>query len=220
VRTLFAVARYRAPSVIFIDEVDSLLTARKSDENESSRKMKTEFLVAIDGAKEEHSGHVLLIGATNKPHELDEAARRRFVKRLYVALPKEKDRAVLVKKLLEKNQNEVTAEEVDKIAKKTEGYSGADLFNLCQDAAMGPLRQAQARATREGRDHSMISTDEVGPITYKDLRRALKSTSRSVSDEDLQVYLDWDKTYGTKFVAVSNYDDDTESDHESDDEVS
>ena len=98
VKTLFKVARYRQPSVVFIDEVDSMLTVRKADENEASRRMKTEFLVALDGAGNEKKGHVLLIGATNRPHELDDAARRRFVKRLYVALPEMKDREVLIRR--------------------------------------------------------------------------------------------------------------------------
>ena len=106
VRTLFAVAATRSvsiavaccgwwvvlthrgcgqPAVIFIDEVDSLLTARTENDNESSRRIKTEFLVQLDGAKTSAETQILVIGATNRPQELDEAARRRFVKRLYVA---------------------------------------------------------------------------------------------------------------------------------------
>ena len=82
VRTLFKVADYRSPSVVFIDEVDSLLTQRKADENEASRRIKTEFLVQLDGAGNDRQGHVLIIGATNLPQELDDAARRRFVKKV------------------------------------------------------------------------------------------------------------------------------------------
>jgi len=69
------------PAVVFIDEIDSLLTARKADENEASRRIKTEFLVQLDGTGTSGQGRVLAIGATNRPHELDDAARRRFVKR-------------------------------------------------------------------------------------------------------------------------------------------
>jgi len=72
------------PAIIFIDEVDSLLTARSENENESSRRIKTEFLVQLDGAKTSADTRILVIGATNRPQELDEAARRRFVKRLCV----------------------------------------------------------------------------------------------------------------------------------------
>lgn len=71
--------------MIFVDEVDSLLCARSSEENEASRRMKTEFLVQIDGAATNNSARVVLIGATNRPEELDEAARRRYVIEIHSA---------------------------------------------------------------------------------------------------------------------------------------
>jgi SpoVK/Ycf46/Vps4 family AAA+-type ATPase len=87
VRALFAVARCHQPAVIFIDEIDSLLSQRSETEHESSRRIKTEFLVQLDGATTDSEERLLVIGATNRPQELDEAARRRFVKRLYIPLP-------------------------------------------------------------------------------------------------------------------------------------
>jgi len=79
VRALFAVARVQSPSVIFIDEIDSLLSQRGSEEGEASRRVKTEFLVQMDGVGGSSEERMLLIGATNRPQELDEAARRRMV---------------------------------------------------------------------------------------------------------------------------------------------
>lgn len=73
--------------MIFIDEIDSLLSQRSETEHESSRRLKTEFLVQLDGATTESEERILVIGATNRPQELDDAARRRFVKRLYIPLP-------------------------------------------------------------------------------------------------------------------------------------
>ena len=67
VRTLFAVASYRQPSVVFIDEVDSLLCQRSADENEASRRIKTEFLVQLDGASTDQQAQVVIVGATNRP---------------------------------------------------------------------------------------------------------------------------------------------------------
>jgi SpoVK/Ycf46/Vps4 family AAA+-type ATPase len=78
VRTLFAVAAYRQPSVVFIDEVDSLLCQRSSEENEASRRIKTEFMVQLDGAGTDQAARVVIVGATNRPEELDEAVRRRY----------------------------------------------------------------------------------------------------------------------------------------------
>jgi vacuolar protein-sorting-associated protein 4 len=92
VRTLFEVAREKRPSMIFIDEVDSLCGKRTEGENESSRRIKTEFLVQMDGCGHDTKG-LLVMGATNTPWELDEAFRRRFEKRIYINLPEESSRA-------------------------------------------------------------------------------------------------------------------------------
>ena len=79
-------ARDKKPSMIVIDEVDSLCGKRTEGENESSRRIKTEFLVQMDGCGNNQEG-VLVMGATNTPWELDDAFRRRFQKRIYIHLP-------------------------------------------------------------------------------------------------------------------------------------
>lgn len=85
VRALFRCARRHSPSVIFVDELDSLLSRRSNNEHESSRRMKTEFLVQLDGLTESNEGsttQILLVGATNLPSELDDAVLRRLTKRI------------------------------------------------------------------------------------------------------------------------------------------
>ena len=191
VKTLFAVAAYNEPAVIFLDEIDSLLTQRKSTENEASRRIKTEFLVQLDGTGTTGQGRVLIIGATNRPQELDEAARRRFTKRLYIPLPVEEDRRVLLGVLLQKNNHQLTEADIHALARDTDGFSGADLKSLCTDAAMGPIRQLGARAME-------ISIDQVPPISYKHFKKSLRGTRPSVAPGDLHQYVEWDKTYGTK----------------------
>ena len=191
VRTLFAVAAYHQPAVVFIDEIDSLLTQRTSSENEASRRIKTEFLVQLDGTGTTGQGRVLAIGATNRPQELDEAARRRFTKRLYVPLPEEADRRVLLEVLLKTNKHELGPSDVEALARDTKGFSGADLRSLCTDAAMGPIRQLGSRAME-------ISLDAVPPISYKHFQKSLRGTRPSVAQSDLKQYVEWDKTYGTK----------------------
>ena len=81
-----------------------------------------------------------MVGATNRPQELDEAARRRLVKRLYIPLPEHEARVQIINNLLAKERHGVTDDEVVEIGKQTEGYSGADMANLCKEAALGPIR--------------------------------------------------------------------------------
>ena len=200
VKTLFAVAAYNEPAVIFLDEIDSLLTQRKSSDNEASRRIKTEFLVQLDGTGTSGQGRVLIIGATNRPQELDEAARRRFTKRLYIPLPVEADRKILLTVLLKTNNHVLTEADIDVLAKDTKGFSGADLKSLCTDAAMGPIRQLGAKAMD-------ISVNDVPPISYKHFKKSLKGTRPSVAAGDLVQYIEWDKTYGTK-----RYDEDEDED--------
>ncbi|KAJ6807497.1 uncharacterized protein M6B38_170440 [Iris pallida] len=85
VRTLFMVAVNRQPSVIFMDEIDSLLSTRVTNENDASRRLKSEFLVQFDGVTSNQNDLVIVIGATNKPQELDDAVLRRLVKRIYTS---------------------------------------------------------------------------------------------------------------------------------------
>jgi SpoVK/Ycf46/Vps4 family AAA+-type ATPase len=205
VRTLFAVAAYREPSVVFIDEIDSLLTQRKSDENEASRRIKTEFLVQLDGTGTTGQGRVLVIGATNRPHELDDAARRRFVKRLYIPLPAVSDREILLRRLLTKNQNSLTDKDLAKLSKDTDGFSGADLKALCTDASLGPIRQLGARALD-------VNANEVPPISAKHFRQALRGMNPSVSPSDLDVYLEFNRTYGSKSLGATESDDSEDDD--------
>ncbi|KAG7397290.1 Fidgetin-like protein 1 [Phytophthora boehmeriae] len=178
VRTLFAVAAVKQPSVIFIDEIDSLLTQRSSEENEASRRMKTEFLVQLDGA-----------GATNRPQELDEAARRRFVKRLYIPLPSFEARLDLVTRLLKDNKNDLTDENKMLIAESTKGYSGADVRALCTEAAMGPIRNCA--------DIRTMDAESVRPINLDDFKEALRGVRSSVATKDLAFYKEWNEEFGS-----------------------
>ena len=190
--------------MVFIDEIDSLLTQRKASENEASRRIKTEFLVQIDGTGTSCQGRVLVIGATNRPQELDEAARRRFVKRLYIPLPNEKDRAQLLHSMLRKNNHCLVDDDVQRLAKDTEGFSGADLKALCNDSAFWPIRQLGSKALE-------VDVKDVPPISFKHFKRSLKGTKPSVSPADLVQYIEWDKVYGSKRVG-EEWEDEEESD--------
>ncbi|KAG1950598.1 fidgetin-like protein [Pimephales promelas] len=190
VRALFAIARCHQPAVIFIDEIDSLLSQRTDGEHDSSRRIKTEFLVQLDGAATSAEDRILVVGATNRPQEIDEAARRRLSKRLYIPLPEAEARRKIVINLMSREKSQLTADEMEKVMQGTEGYSGADMTQLCREAALGPIRSICLS------DITTITEEQVRPILYGDFQEALKTVRPSVSSKDLELYEEWNKTFG------------------------
>lgn len=190
VRALFTVARCHQPAVIFIDEIDSLLSQRGETEHESSRRIKTEFLVQLDGATTSSEDRILVVGATNRPQEIDEAARRRLVKRLYIPLPEASARKQIIVSLMSREHCSLTEQEVASIVLQADGFSGADMTQLCREAALGPIRSIQAI------DIATIVAEEVRPISFIDFQNALQVVKPSVSKKDLELYENWNKTFG------------------------
>lgn len=190
VRALFAVARCHQPAVIFIDEIDSLLSQRGDGEHEASRRIKTEFLVQLDGATTSSEDRILVVGATNRPQEIDEAARRRLVKRLYIPLPEASARKQIVINLMSKEQCCLKEEEIELVVQQSHGFSGADMTQLCREASLGPIRSLQTA------DIATIMPDQVRPITYIDFENAFRTVRPSVSLKDLELYENWNKTFG------------------------
>ncbi|XP_035225881.1 fidgetin-like protein 1 [Stegodyphus dumicola] len=191
VRALFSVARLNQPAVIFVDEIDSLLSQRSDKDQDFTRKLKTEFLVQFDGAKTNSEERVLVIGATNRPHELDEAARRRFVKRLFVPLPETSARRQIMEKLLSAHQHSLTDSDFDTVCDKTKGYSGSDVAHLCKEAAMGPIRSIGPENIKT------VSLEQVRSINLTDFYDALKQVRASVVQDDLNYYIEWNKKFGS-----------------------
>lgn len=190
VRALFAVARELQPSVIFIDEIDSLLCERREGEHDASRRLKTEFLIEFDGVQSGGDDRVLVMGATNRPQELDEAVLRRFAKRVYVTLPDEETRFTLLKNLLGKQGNPLSKNELSYLAKATAGYSGSDLTSLAKDAALGPIRELGPDQVRS------MAASEMRNIKRKDFEDSLKRIKPSVSPGTLNMYVKWNKDFG------------------------
>ncbi|KAH9328625.1 hypothetical protein KI387_000733, partial [Taxus chinensis] len=144
-RALFAVAVARQPSVIFMDEIDSIMSARSSNEHEASRRLKSEFLIQFDGVMSNSDDRVIVMGATNRPQELDDAVLRRLVKRIYVPLPDADVRRVIFKHQLKGQAFSLPATDLERLVKDTNGYSGSDLQALCEEAAMIPIRELGSR---------------------------------------------------------------------------
>jgi len=141
-RSLFEMGKASRPAVIFIDEIDSLCGSRESGENDSSRRLVTEFFVQMDGLDKDATGP-LVLGATNTPWELHGPIRRRFEKRMYIQLPEKTARKTMFKLHLGNTPYSLTEEDLEILAEHTEGYSGSDISLLVKDALMEPIRKCR-----------------------------------------------------------------------------
>lgn len=142
VKNLFEMARQHKPSIIFIDEIDSLCSSRSDNESESARRIKTEFLVQMQGVGNDMEG-ILVLGATNIPWVLDAAIRRRFEKRIFIPLPEEHARLTMFKIHLGNTNHILTDDDLRELSSNTDGYSGADISIVVREALMEPIRKIQ-----------------------------------------------------------------------------
>ena len=203
VRLLFDMARYYAPSTIFIDEIDSLLSDRSSNEHESSRKVKTQFFTEIDGINgstgEESMPNVFVLAATNRPWDLDDAILRRLTKRIYIPLPNFEARKKLFNLKL-KNIKMAEGVQFDFLAEKTDRYNSDDIESVCREAANAPFKRvmsqiADKNSTQFLQDLEQQILDE--PINNDDFLQALSQVKSSATDKFTQQYTDWSKNYGS-----------------------
>ena len=188
VRLLFEAARKAAPSVIFIDEVDSLLSTRAADEIGGERRVKTQFLVELDGLRSKPGENVVVIGATNRPWDLDPAMVRRFERRIFVPLPDREAREEIFRIHLRGVELDPDVD-VGELAELTVGYTGSDIRLLCREAAMEPIRELMGEGLPEG---------DVGPrpVSKTDFVKALRRIKPVVKPSDVRRYLEWAKRYG------------------------
>ncbi|XP_048732991.1 katanin p60 ATPase-containing subunit A-like 2 isoform X6 [Ostrea edulis] len=202
VRVLFEMARFYAPSTIFLDELEAIMSQRGSQggsgEHEGSRRMKTELLVQMDGLSKTDD-LVFLLAASNLPWELDQAMLRRLEKRIIVDLPTYEARKAMFKHHL---PNVVVPKEgglellsnldYELLATKTEGYSGSDLRLVCKEAAMRPVRKifdALEKNDHHGDLHIRLDT-----ITSTDVLRAIDRTKPSAGKMK-ERYAAWQREY-------------------------
>lgn len=191
VKALFGVARAMQPSIIFIDEVDSLLSERKENEHDGMRRIKTEFLLSFDGIHSSTEDRVVVMAATNRPQDLDDAALRRLVKRVYVPLPGIETRVMLFRKLLQGQNSSMRENDVITLARQTDGYSCSDITALARDAAMGPLRDLTPAQVRE------MPADQIRKINRQDFMNSLKRIRPSVNKDNLKIFDTWNRDYGS-----------------------
>lgn len=217
IKTLFEMARESRPSIIFIDEIDSLCGSRNESQSESSRRVLTEFLVQMQGVGNDMKG-VLVLGATNLPWGLDSAIRRRFVKRILIPLPDDDARRALFKHSVEKTKLTITDEQLEMCVKFTDGFNSSDVVNLVNDAKYAPLRRITGAeyfkkegtkwkpvnpsmkndAGVEKRKLVEFKEDEIiyPEMEFEDLEESLHRFKPSVNADDVKKCDDWTKEFG------------------------
>ena len=210
VKILFDVARFLAPSTIFFDEIDALAGQRGgANEHEASRRIKTTLLAQMDGVEccksddDNKPQWVVVLAATNTPWDLDEAMRRRLEKRIYIPLPTFKGRVALFN-INMKDIDVDTDVNLEALAEKTDGYSGADVANVCRDAAMMSVRRLMDRVRAKGLSGTQMHQELVAnkdhlhhsALSYQDFLDAISKVHKSVGQSDLQRFQDWKAEFG------------------------
>ena len=225
VRELFNLGRANKPSIIFVDEIDSLCSARSDSESESARRVKTEFLVQMNGVGKDMDG-VLVLAATNIPWALDPAIRRRFEKRIYISLPDEGARAKMFAINLGDTHTTLQKEDLKDLASKTDGYSGSDIAIVVREALMEPIRMVQnatyfkrvigpdrvddtkqreywlpcSPGDPDGIELSWMDIDGESllepPVTLNHFLKAIKTCRPTVSNDDLSQQIQFTEEFG------------------------
>ena len=188
VKSLFKIAYKKVPSIIFIDEIDSILSKRSENENEATKRLKTEFLIQFDGLGSNTNAKLLVIAATNRPMDLDEALLRRLPKRVYCGPLDEDGRFEFIKKVINRVETNLSDDDIREIAKKTNDYSNSDLMELCREAAYQPVRE--------------LTTDEIlkikkfRPLVKQDLLTAVQKIRGTLSKKVRDELQKWNDQFG------------------------
>jgi vacuolar protein-sorting-associated protein 4 len=189
VRELFEAAKEKMPSLVFIDEVDSIATERSAGEHDALRRVKTQLMQAMDGVTSKSEDRIVVLGATNIPWEIDAAFRRRFEKRIYVPLPDLEARNAIF--TIHTKGVELDPEvSFDELAMLSEGYSGADIALICREAIMMPVRELDAAGALT--DTSI----QVRHVSNEDFRQAIEKIRPSVSVGELHRFDEWFAEFG------------------------
>ncbi|KAJ6477295.1 AAA-domain-containing protein [Mycena vulgaris] len=216
VKQLFELAREAKPSIIFIDEIDSLAGSRSEAESEGSRRIKTEFLVQMNGVGHDDTG-VLVLGATNIPWQLDNAIKRRFEKRIYIPLPGPEARRHMFELHVGETPCEMASKDYRTLADQTEGYSGSDISVVVRDALMQPVRKVLS-ATHFKRveedtkwtpcspgdpeavekSWTDVDSDELlePPLKIADFLKSLSTVRPTVTESDIKRHDQWTNESG------------------------
>ncbi|KDR78597.1 hypothetical protein GALMADRAFT_118010 [Galerina marginata CBS 339.88] len=211
-KSIFSLAHRIAPCIIFIDEIESLLHRRgQGDDRSHQRSLLNEFFQGMEGlqsSEKQGTSGVVVIGATNRPFDIDEALLRRFPARYMVGLPDvaEREKILGIHLRETKLHKEV---DIKSIARQTKKYSGSDLKNLCVAAATSAVKGAAKdfqweRLTRVAasgdsseREEVKITLDDT-EITKEDFKKAMSEVPASATKGRHEEIYEWHRKHGNK----------------------
>ncbi|CAK8567645.1 unnamed protein product [Lathyrus sativus] len=199
VSAVFSLADKLQPAIIFIDEVDSFLGQRRSSDHEAMLNMKTEFMALWDGFTTNKNARVMVLAATNRPSELDEAILRRLPQAFEIGFPSRGERAEILKVILKEERIENNID-FDRIAGLCTGYTGSDLFDLCKKAAYFPVRELLDNEKRGEQTH------EPRPLSQIDLERALATSQKTTVAANEYERMNQQSSSRRPFPGESDYD--------------
>ena len=169
---VFSLARKLQPTIVFIDEIDAVLGQRRSGEHEASGMVKAEFMTHWDGlASANISGEpqrILILGATNRIQDIDEAILRRLPKKFPVSLPTAPQRLRILSLVLKDTKIDKENFDLEYLVRVTAGMSGSDLKDVCRDAAMVPVREFIRRKQSSGAPLGSIQAHDIRGVRTDD----------------------------------------------------
>ena len=172
VHAVFSLARKLQPTIVFIDEIDAVLGQRRSSEHEASGMVKAEFMTHWDGLTSSNTfgepQRILILGATNRIQDIDEAILRRMPKKFPVSLPSASQRLRILGIVLKDTKVDKENFDLEYLVRVTAGMSGSDIKEACRDAAMSPVREFIRQKKASGARMETISATEVRGLRTSD----------------------------------------------------
>ncbi|KAM9321390.1 fidgetin-like protein 2 [Gastrophryne carolinensis] len=182
-QTVFFMASCHQPSVIFISEIDILLSAHISEENSHLTNLKSQLLSFLDNIATSSDDSIIFIGTSQRPDDIEEGAHHRFARRFYIAPPDNLARRQILHHSLAQQNYCLSEREMALLVQHTEGYSGNELIQLCQQA---------------GANHLHGISGQLQPTSYKDFEGAFCKLQAGTSQKQLDLYVEWNKMYGSR----------------------
>ncbi len=191
---LFSKAKEDQPSVIFIDEFDSIMISRDTDLNESTRRVVGQLLEEIEGFSSEREDRIILMAATNKPWDLDDAMVSRFQRKIYVPLPDKAARKAIFG--IHLKGIGIKGMTTGKLAERSEGFSGRDISNICREAIMVMIRERNPNLGELNSVQIEKYTMNYRPLNEEDFEKALGKIKPSVDPDSVRRYSEWGEKTG------------------------